>query len=184
MSVTEVQSVNPSNQAGSDATGTALSPNDSSLCSGSWVVAVDNEIVSGSIADSHPQLAERKSKPQLANHKRSGCTSKTKRKEHHLFPKKWIARYPRVQFTESDGSMSCQLCKQQRKCGVWVDKTCNFRLKTVTDHITSKDHLHVVAAWRKWKRNATPSASLYKHAIGSQRRNCRTLNSISSAWKT
>ena len=54
VTVTEVQSVNPSNQAGSDATGTALSPNDGSLCSGSLVVTVDNEIVSGSIADSHP----------------------------------------------------------------------------------------------------------------------------------
>ena len=70
VSVTEVQSVNPSNQAVSDVIGTALSPNNGSLCSGSWVVAVDNEIVSGSIADSHPQLAERKGKPQLANQKR------------------------------------------------------------------------------------------------------------------
>ena len=120
VTVAEVHSVNPSNQAGSDATGTALLPTDGSLCSGPCVVAVDDEIVSGPIADSHPQLAKRKDKPRPANQKRSGCISKTKRKEYQLFPKKWLARYPWIQFTESDGSMSCQLCKQQGKCCVWV----------------------------------------------------------------
>ena len=87
--------------------------------------------------------------------KRSGCVSKTKRKEHQLFPKKWLARYhwSWTQFTESDGSMSCQLCKQQGKCCVCVDGTRNFRLKTVTDHKTSKDHLHAVAAWSSDQRS-------------------------------
>ena len=34
-----------------------------------------------------------------------------------------------------------------------VDGTRNFRLKTVTDHKTSKDHLHAVAAWSSDKRS-------------------------------
>ena len=95
------------------------------------MVAIDDEIVSGPIADSHPQMAKRKDEPQPANQKRSGCISKTKRKEHQLFPKNWLARYPWIQ--------------QGIRC-VWVDGTRNFRLKTVTDHTTSKDHLHVAIA--------------------------------------
>ena len=113
MTVAEVHNVHPSNKYGSDATGTALSPTDGLLCSRLCVVAVDDELVLGPIADSHIQLAKRKDKPRPANQKRSGCVSKTKRKENQLFPKKWLARYPWIQFTESDGSMSCQLCKQQ-----------------------------------------------------------------------
>ena len=60
-------SVDPSNQAGSDATGTALSATNGSLCSDA----------SDQIADRHPQLAERTDKLQPANQKRSGCVSKT-----------------------------------------------------------------------------------------------------------
>ena len=65
----EVHSVNPSNQAGSDTIGTALSPTDGSLCSEPRAVAVDDEVVSGPIANSHPQLAKRKDKLQPANQK-------------------------------------------------------------------------------------------------------------------
>ena len=42
--------------------------------------------------------------------------------------------------------MFCQLCTEQGKHGVWVDGTRNFRLKTVTDHLVSKDHLHSLSA--------------------------------------
>ena len=68
------------------------------------MVAVYDEIVSGPIADFHPQLAKRKDEPQPASQKQSGCISKTKRTEHQSFPKKWLARYPWIQFTESDGN--------------------------------------------------------------------------------
>ena len=58
---------------------------------------------------------------------------------------------------------------------MWVDGTRNFRLKTVTDHITSKDHLHAVAAWSSDQRSI-------KGAVDKEMKNKR--DAISLALQT
>ena len=71
---------------------------------------------------------------------------KRKRTEHKLFPQKWLKQYSWMRHNHANNSMFCQLCTDQGKHGVWVDGTRNFRLKTITDHLVSKDHLHCLSA--------------------------------------
>ena len=58
--------------------------------------------------------------------------------KHQRFPKAWLTTYSWLSYDAIDNSMHCRLCKKQRGDGVWVTGTQNFRIKSVTLHVTSK----------------------------------------------